>query len=171
MLSGGVGGGRRYPALSVEMMDRIARQAEGYLWEERRLRAASTTSRLCEPPIPFGDAVARSTAQLSRDLRVRAIVVISQSGMSAATMSAARPAAPVVCVSSCAKRPAGAWGCCGAAFPGAPTMPSSPMRSPSSRSDRALARSRASPGHFILLVRWFNADPARNTPSITLLTV
>ena len=74
-------------------MDRIARQAEGYLWEDSSFECFHREPS-SEPPIPFGDAVARSTAQLSRDLRVRAIVVISQSGMSAATMSAARPAAP-----------------------------------------------------------------------------
>ena len=82
-----------HPVLSVEMMDRIARQAEGYLWEDSSFECFHHEPA-CAPPIPFGDAVAQSTAQLSRDLAVRAIVVVSQSGMSATTMSAARPAAP-----------------------------------------------------------------------------
>ena len=157
-----------HPVLSVEMMDRIARQAEGYLWEESRFERFHREPA-GEPPIPFGDAVARSTAQLSRDLRVRAIVVVSQSGMSAATMSAARPAAPVVCVSSCAatcRRMRLLWG-------------SIPWHTYDAELADAVSLSRsvtrwlglARPGHYILLVRWFSADPVRNTPSITLLTV
>ena len=158
----------RYPVLSVEMMDRIARQTEGYLWEEGGFEALHHEPAL-EPPIPFGDAVARSTAQLSRDLRVRAIVVVSQSGMSAATMSAARPAAPVVCVSSSeatCRRMGLLWG-------GIPWRAYDAELADAVSLSRSVARwlGLAEPGHFILLVRWFSADPARNTPSITLLTV
>ena len=88
-----------HPVLAVEMMNRIARQTEGYLWSEG---AFGTFRRIenAETPIPFGDAVARSTALLSRDLMVRAIVVISGGGMSATTVSSARPASPVLAVSS-----------------------------------------------------------------------
>ena len=157
-----------HPVLSVEMMDRIARQAEGYLWEEGSFECFHREPA-CEPPIPFGDAVARSTAQLSRDLRVRAIVVVSQNGMSATTMSAARPAAPVVCVSSCeaaCRRMGLLWG-------------SIPWHAYDAELADEVSLSRsvtrwlglARPGHYVLLVRWFSADPARNTPSITLLTV
>jgi pyruvate kinase len=41
-------------------------------------------------------AVARSTAQLSRDLGVRAVVVRTLGGTSAAVVSSTRPAAPVL---------------------------------------------------------------------------
>jgi pyruvate kinase len=41
-------------------------------------------------------AVARSTAQLSRDLGVRAVVVRTREGTSARVVSATRPSAPVV---------------------------------------------------------------------------
>jgi pyruvate kinase len=45
------------------------------------------------------EAVARSTAQLSRDLWVRAVVVRTEGGPSASFVSATRPAAPVVALS------------------------------------------------------------------------
>ena len=157
-----------HPVLSVEMMDRIARQAEAYLWEDSSFECFHHEPA-CEPPIPFGDAVAHSTAQLSRDLAVRAIVVVSQSGMSATTTSAARPAAPVVCVSSSqatCRRMALLWG-------------SIPWHAYDAELVDAVSLARsvvrwlglAQRGQYILLVRWFSADPARNTPSITLLTV
>lgn len=41
-------------------------------------------------------AVARSTARLSRDLRVRAVVVRTLEGTTAAVVAATRPAAPVL---------------------------------------------------------------------------
>ena len=158
----------KHPILSVQMMDRIARQADGYLWEEGNFQSLHREPA-SEPPLPFGDAVARSTAQLSRDLQVRAIVAVSQSGMSAATMSAARPAAPVICVSSSeatCRRMALLWG-------SIPCLASEDDLADAVALTRSVTRSLglAQPGQYVLLVRWFSADPARNTPSITLLTV
>ena len=79
-------------------MPAIARQAEAYLWSQGAFESLHHEEERT-PPIPFGDAVAHSLAQLSRDLRVRAVIALSRSGMSAATMSAARPAAPVIAIS------------------------------------------------------------------------
>ncbi len=157
-----------HPRLAVEMMDRIARQTEGYLWTQGAFEAFTRDSRR-EPPLPFGDAVARSTALLSRDLLVRAIVVISESGMSAATVSAARPAAPVVAVSphaSTCRKMSLYWGI--VAVPVSPENLADPA---------ALARrltrelELAEPGQFVLTVRGFHSDPVQNTPTITLLRV
>ena len=167
MLSGESAAGA-HPVLSVEMMDRIARQAEGYLWEDSSFECFHRQPSAA-PPIPFGDAVAHCTATLSRDLQVRAIVAVSQSGMSATTMSAARPAAPVVCVSSCeatCRRTALLWG-------------SIPWHAHDAEFVDAVSLSRsiarwlglAQRGEYILLVQGFSADPAHNIPSIALLTV
>ena len=156
-----------YPVLAVDMMDRIVRQAEGYLWEDSGFECFHREPS-AEPPIPFGDAVAHCTATLSRDLRVRAIVAVSPSGMSATTMSAARPAAPLVCVSSCkatCHRTALLWG-------------SIPWHAYDAELVDAVSLSRsiarwlglANRGEYILLVQGFSAAPARNIPSITLLT-
>jgi pyruvate kinase len=88
-----------YPVLAVEMMDRVARQVESHQWSEGAFGAlAGHTEAL--PPIPLHQAVARSIAQLSRDLRVRTIVVLSHSGTTAGVVAAARPAAPVVAVTT-----------------------------------------------------------------------
>lgn len=157
-----------YPRLAVEMMDRIARQTEGYLWAQGAFEAFTGESGR-EPPLPFGDAVARSTALLSRDLMVRAIMVISEGGMSAATVSAARPAAPIVTVSpraSTCRKLSLYWGIL--PVPVAPEALAEPAALA-----RRLARELdlAERGQFILSVRGFHSDPEQNTPTITLLRV
>ena len=167
MLSGETAAGN-HPVLAVEMMNRIARQSEAYLWEQGAFGGFDLQGH-GEPPIPFGDAVARSSAQLSRDLRVKGILVISHSGMSAATMSSARPAAPVVSISSSAascRKMSLMWGV-------VPHL----VEDEGLDDPIAMARERAQKlglaksGEFVLLVRGFHADPAKNTPSITLLRV
>jgi pyruvate kinase len=166
MLSGETASGA-HPVSSVKMMNRIARHTEGHLWEQGAFGALGAEP--ANPPIPFGDAVARSMALLSRDLRVRAIVVISGSGMSAATMSSARPAAPVVSISpskATCRRMSLMWG----------VIPY--FADNADLSDRNAVAKRlageiglASKGEFILLVRGFHAETQRSAPSITLLQV
>lgn len=167
MLSGETAAGS-HPVLAVEMMNRIAMQSEAYLWEQGAF-GGFDLQHGAEPPIPFGDAVARATALLSRDLRVRGILAISHSGMSAATMSSARPAAPVVSISSSAascRRMSLMWG----VVPH--LVESEDLNDPIALArDRAQKLSLADPGEFVLLVRGFHADPMKNTPSITLLRV
>jgi pyruvate kinase len=95
MLSGETAAGA-HPLRSVEMMDRVARQAEGWLWVEGAFRTLTQHEQERPAPLPVLIAVARSTAQLSRDLRVRSVVVRTADGTSAAAVSSTRPAAPVV---------------------------------------------------------------------------
>ena len=167
MLSGETATGE-HPVLAVEMMNRIARQSEAYLWEQGAFGSFELRERV-EPPIPFGDAVARSSALLSRDLRVRALLVVSHGGMSAATVSSARPAASVVSISAshatCRKMSL-MWG----VIPHA--VQADDLDDPIALArDRAQTLGLADPGDFVLLVRGFHADPVKNTPSITLLRV
>jgi pyruvate kinase len=166
MLSGETASGA-HPVASVKMMDRIARHTEGHLWEQGAFGVLGAEP--VTPPIPFGDAVARSMALLSRDLRVRAIVVISGSGMSAATMSAARPAAPIISISptqATCRRMSLMWGVI-------PYFADNTDLSDGNAVAKRLAGEigLASEGEFILLVRGFHAEPERNAPSITLLQV
>jgi pyruvate kinase len=84
-----------YPLRAVEMMDRVCRQVEGWQWVEGAFLSL-TEEEEGRPPLPLRQAVARSTAQLSRDLRVRAVAVRTLGGVSAAVVAATRPAAPVV---------------------------------------------------------------------------
>jgi pyruvate kinase len=85
-----------YPVKAVEMMDRVARQVEGWQWIEGGFRSITEGERERPAPLPLRIAVARSTAQLSRDLRVRAIVVRTKHGTSADVVAATRPAAPII---------------------------------------------------------------------------
>lgn len=157
-----------HPVLAVEMMDRIARQTEGYLWTEAafgNFRRNETTT----PPIPFGDAIARSTALLSRDLMVRGIAVITEGGRSATTVSAGRPAAPILAVSSnpqTCRRMNLMWGVI-------PVLVSAEeLSEPIALIRRLAARFKlVAPNDFVLLVQGFHQDVQKNTPSITLLRV
>ena len=85
-----------YPVEAVAMMDRIARNVEANVFAESRFRddRAGSLSTMS----PAAEAVAVAVAQLSRDLRCRAIVVLSTggTGATARVMSAARPGAPIV---------------------------------------------------------------------------
>jgi pyruvate kinase len=85
-----------YPVRAVEMMDRVARQVESWQWLDGSFRSLTDRDEESTAPLPLRRAVARATAQLSRDLRVRAIVVRSQRGTSARVVSGTRPAAPIV---------------------------------------------------------------------------
>jgi pyruvate kinase len=85
-----------YPVRAVEMMDRVCRQVEGWQWVEGAFGSLTEEPAGGKGRLPLLEAVARSTAQLSRDLRVRAVAVRSEGGASAAFVSATRPAAPVV---------------------------------------------------------------------------
>ena len=85
-----------YPVKAVEMMDRVARQVEGWQWIEGAFRSITIGEHERPAPLPLRIAVARSTAQLSRDLQVRAVVVRTQKGTSATVVAATRPAAPII---------------------------------------------------------------------------
>jgi pyruvate kinase len=85
-----------FPIKAVEMMDRVARQVEGWQWIEGAFRSITEGERERPAPLPLREAVARSTAQLSRDLQVRAVVVRTLHGTSAEVVAATRPAAPII---------------------------------------------------------------------------
>ncbi len=98
-----------YPVRAVMMMDRIARRIESHQYHGWDLRIDA------ELPAPEGvdRAVAQAAAELSRTLEVRAIVVLTATGTSAAAVAAARPAAPVVAATwdaATARRLALHWG-------------------------------------------------------------
>lgn len=153
---------------AVEMMDRIARQTEGYLWQHGAFGSIGT-GQPTHPPIPFGDAVADATALLSRLLSVRAIIVISKSGRTAVTVSSARPAAPVIAVSAnprTYRRMSLLWG----VIPLLAT-PDDLVNPPALARQVARQTNLAAPGNHILLVQGFHSEPVRNAPSVTVLRV
>ena len=166
MLSGESAVGQ-FPVEAVEMMDRVARQTESYHWHaDLEYPGAVTDDR---ERLPFGDAIADATAKLVDDMNARAVIVISMQGTTAATISAARPAAPAVAISNDARtcrRMNLMWG----------MIPhfedSAGAENPNQiarRVVRELDLGRA--GDYVVMVRGFHADPQWNTPSLTLLQV
>lgn len=162
-----------YPVEAVQMMDRIARQVEGYVFSttgfmfEEAPREASFLDHL----LPLREAVARATALLSRDLRVRAVVAFSTSGTTARALAAARPAAPVVAVSPSertARQLALVWG----------VAPVHAHRAANPSEHAALARQvaddhgLAEAGHRVLTVAGLASDgTGDDVPTMSVLTV
>ncbi len=167
MLSGETAVGA-FPVDAVSMMDRISRQTESYLWSHNAY-GAKITENPSQTALPIWDAVANSMAQLAQDLRVHAVVVISNSGMSAATMSSARPAAPVVAITNrqdVCRKMAILWGVISVYSENAGKVNPNELAREAIR-DKGLAKA----GEKVLLVRGFHADDMLNTPSVTVLTI
>ncbi len=82
----------RFPVEAVRTMDTILREAEAYQFYTHqglfKNRAGFRRDELL-------NALSVATAQLSRDLRVRGIVVLTRTGRTARVVSADRPAAPI----------------------------------------------------------------------------
>ena len=166
MLSGETAAGS-YPVQAVEMMTRVARQTESFLWHEKHLDTVASAMPVTEETMRYGDAIADATAQLAFALKARAVLVISQAGMSAVTVSAARPTAPIVGITSdpaTCRRMNLMWGVI-------PVLADDAERTNPNQIARRTARDLglAEADDFILLVRGFSGDPEFNTPSITAL--
>jgi len=157
-----------HPVESVEMMDRIARQVEGCMWTEQAFGSVAAQNE-ADAALPLHRAIARSISLLSRDLRVRCIVVFSSSGVTAMAVAAGRPAAPVIVVSpddAACRRANLLWG-------------TVPVRGDDAdlREPNALARQLAadlgfaSAGHYILAVTGFKSSRTETSPTITTLSV
>jgi pyruvate kinase len=156
-----------YPVAAVGMMDRVARQVEGRMFEEGGF-GSITAHDVISPPLPLESAIARATAQLSRDLRVRSIVVLTQSGLTAATVAAGRPSAPVVVLSAdegTCRRASLLWG----------TVPiqvdTSELRHPHTLARRLVSElGLAEHGQYILMVSGFRPS-AETAPTVTTLRI
>jgi pyruvate kinase len=155
-----------HPVEAVEMMDAVARQTEGRLWHRGAFGSISPNLDGGRPA-PLHAAIARATAQLSRDLQVRSIQVISVTGRTAAMVAAARPAAPVIAVSTdpaTCRRMNLLWGVVPLAVQAAELDDTHGLA-------RRLARTLglAGDGDYILLVRGFHHVPELSAPTITTL--
>ncbi|HEX7706361.1 MAG TPA: pyruvate kinase [Thermoanaerobaculia bacterium] len=168
MLSAETASGR-FPVQAVAMMDRVARETESQLFGSVLFGGWTTPERRVEEVMKLGHAISRATAQLSRDLKVRAVVVFSSSGTTAQEVSSARPAAPVIAASpvlETARRMTLLWG-------------TVPLLIDPSRLDDPVQTARelvrefglAQPGERIVRVAGFSADAQRNAPTITVFEV
>jgi pyruvate kinase len=158
-----------YPLLAVETLDRIARKVESHLWQQGAFDAVVQPVEDV-PPLPLQVAIARATSQLSRDLRVRTVVVPSSTGATARMVSSARPAAPVVAVTSDAslcRRLALLWGVVPTCVAGGD------LARPADLARRVVRElDLASTGDFVLVVSGFGgAGTTTIAPAITTLSV
>ncbi len=156
-----------FPLEAVKMMDRIARQTESHLWQSgsygdnKRSAEASSNN--------VWNIIAATTSHMSKYLNAHAVLVISQSGVSAATMSSARPAAPVLAITSrpeVCRKIALLWGV-------VPVLDEQTGSVNPNELARRIAQEQglAKSGEYVLLVRGFHRDPKLNTPSITTITI
>jgi pyruvate kinase len=154
-----------HPVRAVQMMDRVARQVEGWQWFDGAFRCITEGDDQLSPPLPLRTAVARSVAQLSRDLRVRSIFVRTLEGTSAAVVSATRPAAPILAITTeepLARRLNLSWG----VVPR--VIEAEEFAQPRAAARRVvLEEGLASKGDTILLLSGFG----KNEPTITVLPV
>jgi pyruvate kinase len=97
-----------FPVETVKTMDRIARKVEAWQSLETHFQQserdhASHAAADRDAGLRLRRAVAESTAQLCKDLRVRAVVVRSKGGTSAAQVSSNRPSAPIIALTTDAR--------------------------------------------------------------------
>ncbi|MDX8387778.1 MAG: pyruvate kinase [Ghiorsea sp.] len=168
MLSGETAVGA-HPVAAVEIMSKVIYNAEAYLWKNSAFASSALAQDNQQDVFMFGDAVARSTALLSRDLMVRGIIVISSSGATSATVSSARPEAPVLGVATqaatCRKMNL-FWGVI-------PVLVEAEAMEDNIKlsKDVVAKHNLASKGDSILLVQGFNHNEELSHPSITVLKV
>jgi pyruvate kinase len=158
----------KHPVAAVKTMDRAIRYTESYRW---RSGVFGTFDLDISDSLPlcFGDAISNATSQLSRDLLVRAIIVVSHSGRSAVTVSAARPAAPIIGITDqqdVHRKMQLMWG-----------MVPCLVKRGKIKDTNELARQKAmhfklaKRGDYILLVQGFHANKKNNVPSVSVLQV
>ena len=167
MLSGESSVGK-HPVNAIRMMDRAIRYTESYRWRHGIFGSFGLDMHN-GVALSFGDAISNATAQLSKDLLVRAIVVISSSGMSAVTVSAARPSAPIIGITDregVSRRMRLMWGMI-------PCLVKSKMIKDANQLARRKAMSfgLAKTGDYILLVQGFHKHKRENVPSVSVLQV
>ena len=156
-----------FPVEAVEMMDRIARQTESYLWKSGAY--GDNGQNIVSSSNTLWNVIASTTSNMSKQLNAHAVLVISQSGMSAATMSSARPAAPILAITSSAevcRKMALLWGVI-------PVLDEQTGSINPNELARRVAQEQglAEIGDYVLLIRGFHSDPELNTPTITTITI
>jgi pyruvate kinase len=154
-----------FPVESVEMMDRVARQTEAHLWSGGAWGKHLTTHETKN----VWNTVSAATAQMSKQLDAEAVIVVTQSGVSAQSISAARPAAPIIVLTGSQRaynKLSLIWGV-------VPLFDEQAGKSNPNELARQVAidLGLASTGQFILLVRGFNDNPDLNLPSVTVITI
>jgi len=88
-----------FPVLAVNMMDEILREMEAYQWQSGKF--GETDFEQCAEMIePDRKAIATAVKSLASELSLQGIIVPTRSGSTARVLSADRPSAPLIGVSS-----------------------------------------------------------------------
>ena len=167
MLSGETAVGE-FAEEAVRTMHRIARQTEAHLWQSGAYGLSATRTDVTEP-LPVWTVIANATSQISRQLMTSAVMVITKGGTSAATVSTARPAAPIVAITGdvqAYQRMSLLWGVI-------PLLSATTGKVNPNELVRRVAHDLglAEVNDSIVLVRGFHEDPDINSPSITVINV
>ncbi|MFZ5439574.1 MAG: pyruvate kinase [Myxococcota bacterium] len=166
MLSAETASGQ-YPAEAVATMDRVLRMVEGYSWKHRAFGQISALDP--DEELRVSSALSRAASMLSGDLDVRAVVVPTHSGTTARTVSAERPAAPILAFSaeaSTCRRLALSWGV-------APELlTADALRDPASAARELVLRQELGKRGERVLMVW-DADPQHRgvEPSVSVLSL
>jgi pyruvate kinase len=158
----------KHPVSAIRMMDRAIRYTESYRWRHGVFGTFGLDISE-NVPLNFGHAISIATSQLSKDLLVRAIVVISNSGVSAVTVSAARPSAPIIGITDredVSKKMRLMWGIIPCLVKPKKIRDASQLAR-----QKAVAFGLAKNGDYILLVQGFHRNKRENVPSVSVLQV
>ena len=165
MLSGETAVGE-FPEEAVRVMHRVARQTEAHMWQENAWDPGFEQNN---EALPVWNVIANATAQISRQLMTSGVMVITRGGTSAATVSTARPAAPIVAISNdvrALQRMALLWG----------VIPVFDETTGTANPNEVVRRwaetlGLAEVNDSVVLVRGFHENPELNTPTITVINV
>ncbi len=155
-----------FPVLAVEVMNTILREMEAYQWQ-RGVFGSSDFNECVDQIATERKAVSRAVKSLALELKLQGILVPTTSGMTAKILSADRPSAPLIGISSNQKicrRLALNWGI-------VPIY----IEEQSTQNWQALCDQvssmckLATTGNRVLLVAGFNADPGMNQPVMKLM--
>ncbi len=158
-----------HPVEAVAIMDKIARQTETHQWHGGKF-GSFDLDQSSTPPLSHADALASATNQLSQNLLVHAIVVISATGASTSAVSSARPSSPVIAITAnktTYRRMSLLWGVL-------PVLTDDLTHKDAFvqlARQQAQSLGMATGGDHILLVRGFHPDPQKSVPSITILCI
>ncbi|HVE84417.1 MAG TPA: pyruvate kinase [Myxococcales bacterium] len=168
MLSAETASGK-HPREAVATMDRVLRMVEGYQWKRGQHGKVAESPLQGNVQARLNAALSRATSMLSGELEVRAVVAPTRTGRMARLISSARPAAPVLALTSSetlCRRMQLLWGV-------APEMASTvELEAPAPLARAAVQRlGLASAGQHILLV--WDASPDRSglAPTVSILSV
>jgi pyruvate kinase len=88
-----------FPVISVNVMDEILREMETYQWVNGKF-GGDDFEQCSEKVEPDRKAIARAVKSLAHELELQGIIVPTRSGSTARVLSADRPSAPLIGVSS-----------------------------------------------------------------------